>query len=166
VTIGAGDTVTVAGNFSETSSQAALTVAAGGTFNVGASATVGAGAGLTVLGGGTFSTTTDFSNQGSVVIGAGGTISVGGNYTQGASALLDCQLGGTAAGQFGSLAVTGTATLNGTLRATLGGGYVPASGDSIQVMTFASRSGDFTTGPARFNRSYDDVGGSLTLVAP
>jgi hypothetical protein len=165
MTVGAGDTVTVGGNFSETTSGAALTVGAGSTFSVGGSATVGAGSALTILGGGTLSTTTDFSNLGSVVIGAGGTIGDGGNYTQSASASLDCQLGGTAAGQFGSLAVAGTATLNGTLKATLVGGYVPVSGDSIPIMTFASRSGDFTSGPAGFNRTYDDVGGSLTLVA-
>ena len=59
----------------------------------------------------------------------------------------------------------GVATLNGTLTVTLANGYVPTSGDSFQIMTFASRSGDFTTGPAGFTRNYDDVNGILTLVA-
>jgi hypothetical protein len=42
---------------------------------------------------------------------------------------------------------------------------VPHSGDTFDfVLTFGSRSGDFATGPAGFNRNYDDVGGTLELV--
>jgi len=74
-----------------------------------------------------------------------GTLNIVGNYTQSAGGSLDIELGGTGAGQFDVLAVTGTATLAGTLTATSFGGFTPAVGNSFQVLNFASRSGDFTT---------------------
>ena len=49
-----------------------------------------------------------------------------GNYTQSASATLVEQVGGAQASQFGHLAVTGTATLAGTLGVFLTNGYLPA----------------------------------------
>jgi len=45
--------------------------------------------------------------------------------------------------QFGQLAVTGSATLDGTLNVSLLEGFTPQSGDHYQIMDFASRSGDF-----------------------
>ena len=50
----------------------------------------------------------------------------------------------TAGSQFDRLIVTGAATLNGTLRVTRVNGFQPGAGHSFQVMTFASRSGNFS----------------------
>ena len=41
--------------------------------------------------------------------------------------------------------VTGTATLSGNLNVSLGNGFVPALGNSFQVITFASATGSFAT---------------------
>jgi hypothetical protein len=120
---------------------------------------------LTVLDGYSFTTAGNFENDGTLTIGVGSAFNVSGNFTQGAAATLVIQLGGTSAGQFGQLTVSGTATLAGTLSVTLVNGYVPTTGDTIPVLTYGSRSGDFTTGPVGFNRSYDDVDGILNLVA-
>ena len=42
------------------------------------------------------------------------------------------------------MAVTGAASLAGTLEINLTGGFDPAVGETFTVMTFGSRSGDFT----------------------
>jgi hypothetical protein len=120
---------------------------------------------FSVLGGAAFTTAGPFENDGTLVVGAGSTFSVSGNFVQGATATLDLQLGGTSAGQYGTLAVTGTATLAGTLQDTLVNGYMPTTGDTFPLLTYGARSGDFATGPAGFNRNFDDVNGILTLVA-
>jgi hypothetical protein len=65
------------------------------------------------------------------------------------------------------VAVTGTATLDGTLRVALLDGYAPQEGDAFQVLTFAARAGDFATvslpdlGALTLYPLYDD--GGLTL---
>jgi len=70
-----------------------------------------------------------------------GTLTVQGNYTQASAGALDIDI--ASATQFGQLAVTGPATLDGTLNVSLLEGFMPQSGDHYQIMDFASRSGDF-----------------------
>jgi hypothetical protein len=135
-----------------------------GTTNALAAFATNAGS-FAVLDGAAFTTPGDFENDGTLTIGAGSTFSVSGNFTMGSAATLDLQLGGTSTGQYGSLAVTGTATLTGTLLDTLVNGYTPVSGDTVAVLTYGARSGNFTTGPPGFNRSFDDINGVMTLVA-
>ena len=54
-------------------------------------------------------------NSGSLTVGAGSTLTVAGNFTQTSAGTLNVQIGGTpASGQFGQVAVTGTAALAGT----------------------------------------------------
>ena len=66
------------------------------------------------------------------------------DFIQTATGSLELNLNGTALSTFDRLQVNGSAQLAGTLRVTLGGGYVPAIGDSIIVLTTAgSRSGTF-----------------------
>ena len=66
---------------------------------------------------------------------------------------------------FDQLAITGQATLDGTLTVHLNG-FVPNSGDQFAILTFASGSGMFATingdRPA-FTPSYDAT--DVTLVA-
>ena len=72
-----------------------------------------------------------------------GTLTIDGNYTQTATGVLLIQIGGPS--QYGQLAVTGTATLGGTLEVSLLNNYVPAVGTSFQILSFAQSSGDFAT---------------------
>ena len=71
---------------------------------------------------------------------------VTGNYLQGPTGTLEVQLGDVpASGQFGLLVVDNQATLNGALQIDLVNGYPGNPGDTFTIVTFGSRSGDFTT---------------------
>jgi hypothetical protein len=95
---------------------------------------------------GTISLTGNFTNTGNLTLGPGSLFRVTGNYSQGPSGTLEVQLGDVpASGQFGQLVVTGQATLDGTLQIDLVNGYMPNPGDTFTIVTFGSRSGDFTT---------------------
>ncbi len=87
-----------------------------------------------------------FNQGGNLAPSSGGpmTVVVGGNYTQGAGGTLTLGLGGTVPGQWDSLAVTGPATLGGTLSITHYLAYVPNLGDSFEIMTASGVSGNFT----------------------
>jgi hypothetical protein len=74
-----------------------------------------------------------------------GTLQVNGTYQQTAAGALNVDLGGTAAGQFDRLQVTGAATLGGTLNVSLVGGFLPAVGNTFEILVFASRTSDFAT---------------------
>jgi hypothetical protein len=86
---------------------------------------------------------------------SGGTLSPGlsagqlnetGAYTQGASGAFSVEIGGLTVGtQYDRAAITGAATLNGTLNIALINAFEPNLGDSFTIMTFGSRTGDFTT---------------------
>jgi len=74
-----------------------------------------------------------------------GLLNITGTYTQIGSGGFAVEIGGLTAGtQFDRLAVTGAAILAGRIDASLVNGFTPQVGDSFEVMTFASRSGDFT----------------------
>jgi hypothetical protein len=104
------------------------------------------GASFTIRNGANFTSAGDFNNLGALVIGPSSVFTVSGNYTQTSGGSLEVQLGGSpASGQFGKLAVTGTANLDGTLTVSLVNSYTPSSGDSFQIVTFASSSGSFAT---------------------
>src|SRR5262249_62212147 len=65
-------------------------------------------------------------------------------YTQTCTGALNVDLGGTTAGtQYDRLAVSGTASLGGTLNIAVINGFQPALGNAFQVLTFGSSSGDF-----------------------
>jgi hypothetical protein len=122
-------------------------------------------AGVTRLNGGAISSSSTMSIQGGTLEGngtltgnvnnSGGTLSPGlsagqlnetGAYTQGASGAFTTEIGGlTVATQYDRAAITGAATLAGTLNISLINGFEPDIGDTFTVMTFGSRSGDFTT---------------------
>jgi hypothetical protein len=128
------------------------------------------GGSLALLNGRALSTVADFSNTGTLTIGASSIFTVGGNYSQSPTATLEIQLAGpSSTGQFGQLIVTGTASLGGRLTVTLLNNYVPQSGDSFTILTFASRDNppsDFANAPGAFSLMYDDGKGTLTLLAP
>ncbi len=90
------------------------------------------------------------NNAGSLNPGTSpGILNVEGNYNQTTTGILNVEIGGIQAGnQFDRLAVSGIATLDGTLAISLINGYQVNSAETFQVLTFGSRSGDFavTTG--------------------
>ena len=64
-----------------------------------------------------------------------GLVTISSTYTQADGSTLLAEIGGTTKGtQYDSLAVTGAATLDGTLDVSLINGFVPASGNSFEVL--------------------------------
>ena len=75
-----------------------------------------------------------------------GQITQTGTYAQTATGAYAVEIGGLTAGtDFDVLASSGAATLNGTLAISLINGFTPSLGQTFQIMTYASRSGDFST---------------------
>jgi hypothetical protein len=86
------------------------------------------------------------NNAGTVSPGSSpGILSITGNYAQTALGTLYIELGGTAPGAFDQLLISGNASLDGLLQVVLFGLFTPGLGDSFQIMTFASRGGDFSS---------------------
>ncbi|MGE0874561.1 MAG: filamentous hemagglutinin N-terminal domain-containing protein [Burkholderiales bacterium] len=106
---------------------------------------------IDVLSGGTLSGTgtvdANVANAGTVAVGASaGTLTVDGDYTQAAAGVLNMELGGTAQGtSYDLLKITGNASLGGTLKLGLIDGFTGAAGNVFDLLTYASRSGDFST---------------------
>ncbi len=59
-------------------------------------------------------------------VDSSGTFTINGNYSQDAGGTLDILLGGTGAGQFSLLAVSGLASLDGSVDFTTINGFTPA----------------------------------------
>jgi hypothetical protein len=101
--------------------------------------------------GGTFSGTGtingNLSNAGEVDLGAtAGVLTVRGNYTQTSAGTLALKVGGTTAGtQYDQVDVLGSATLDGTLNVALTSGFNPLHGQTFNVLSFASATGNFAT---------------------
>ncbi len=73
-----------------------------------------------------------------------GTLNVTGNYSQGPGGVLGIDVDGTAQGtQFDHLSVGGAASLDGTVAISKGAGFDPATSDTFQFLTSASRTGNF-----------------------
>jgi YD repeat-containing protein len=75
-----------------------------------------------------------------------GVLNISGNYIQTATGILTINVGGATAGTgYGQLNISGSATLNGTLNATLFNGFAPAVEEQFSVIQSASEAGDFST---------------------
>ncbi len=146
-------------------------------------------AGSTQLGAGLISATTPLALQGGQLTGVGaisagvnntgatirpggtgaaGTITVSGNYTQGGGGVLAAELGGTDAGQFDVLSVTGNTTLGGTLNLANLNGFTPGGGDTLRVVQSANNPGTFAAlsgSTAGISQSADASGLVLTAAA-
>jgi hypothetical protein len=87
------------------------------------------------------------ANLGTVSPGTSpGILGVTANYPQMSGATLALEIGGfTPGSEHDRLAVSATANLNGTLRASLINGFAPKKDDAFTVLTYASRTGSFAT---------------------
>ena len=71
-------------------------------------------------------------------------LTITGNYVQGSGGTLALGVGGAALTQYGRLAVSGNASLNGTLNARPTGGYAPPDGQLFNGVTAAAVAGVFS----------------------
>ena len=131
-----------------------------------ATVTVNSGAKL----GGTGTISGNVTNSGTVAPGnSAGTLHLGGSYTQSASGRLEIDLASTSS--YDALAVTGSASLAGTLAVSLLG-YMPHDGDVFQILSASGRGGTFTTtslpalsGELFWNVNYSANSVSLAVAA-
>lgn len=96
-------------------------------------------------------------NSGIVFAGAGSSVQFTDTFAQGPTGTTRIDIAGTTTvintidsptttvPQFGSVAVTGAATLAGTLNVQFVSGYTPPVGTTFKVLTYASRTGTFAT---------------------
>jgi hypothetical protein len=154
VSIAAGSSLAVDGAYTQT---AGTTLLAGGTL--------AAGGGVFLEGGvlsGSGSVDADVMNAAEIDVGtsdATGVLTISGNYTQTASGILSLKLGSLGGDNppNDQLAITGTATLDGTLNVTLLPDFTANVGDTYQVLTFGSLNGTFAT------TNLPDLGNGLVL---
>ena len=115
--------------------------------------------------GGNVSADGTWSNAGTVAIDHQSSFFSTSGYTQTAGGKLSVELGGTATNLYGTLEVTGTATLDGELEVTTES-FSPTTGNTFQAVTSSNASGTFSTEPAGFTTSYNSPGaGDVTIQA-
>jgi uncharacterized repeat protein (TIGR01451 family) len=143
VNAGTANTSSIAGNFTNQ-----------GTLNINGATLVVTGNSFVNQSGGTINaygtlnvSASAFTNNGTLIDGNGAhLLNITGNYTQGAQGALNLEIGGTTAGTlFDQVAVTGQASLNGTLNLTLINGFSPVLNNAFKVLTYASATGSFAT---------------------
>ncbi len=83
------------------------------------------------------------SNSGTLYVGRYPTLRVAGNFTQTSTGTLATELASSTI--YGQLLVSGKSSLAGTLDIARDNTYTPAKGDTLQLITFASKSGRFTS---------------------
>ena len=82
-------------------------------------------------------------NKGPLQIATLALLAITGNFTQTAAGALGLDFAGDTTGQYGALAISGSASLDGGLGIDLTGGFTLTTGDSFDILTFGSRMGDF-----------------------
>jgi hypothetical protein len=89
------------------------------------------------------------SSSGTVIPAASltttGKLAITGTYAQSAAGALDANIAGTSSGQFNVLNVTGATALAGTLNIKLLNNFVPAPGDTFEILTARKVTGTFAT---------------------
>lgn len=88
----------------------------------------------------------NLSNSGRITIGATDAVQARGTFTQTSTGTLAFQLGGPPGSElYGNLTAAGSATLAGTLMASLTNGYSPSVSDGFSLLNYAGVSGAFGT---------------------
>ena len=142
-------TLTQTGTTPSFTNTGTITVPGSRTFTAGAGVFTN-GVGGIVQGSGTFNAAgTTFTNDG--IFSPGGASTAGiltftGNYTQTATGTLNIELGGPTVGTgYDQLAISGTATLGGTLNVTLINAFTPLPASTFIAQTFSGTPADFPT---------------------
>ena len=159
LTVASGQTLNVSAGLEQTGGQ--TTVAAGAAMGGNSSSAISGGVmtvdgtyagnptvtGTGVLRGAGTINGTATNSSGTIRPGTSpGTLTINGNFSQGASGTLEVDIDGTTPGtQFDVLDVSGSASLDGTLKVVQGGGFDPGVSDVFAFMTSGSRSGTFAT---------------------
>lgn len=111
-------------------------------------------------------------NAGLIHVGVGGVTSFSSDFTQGPDGIVAVDVGGISSGQFGTVTIAGTATLDGELQLAIVDGFVPAINDAFTPITFGGLNGQFaniaTSGlPAgtAISETYNASDLTLTVVA-
>jgi len=116
---------------------------------------------LSLLNGADLTRNGALTNSGGIVLSPESVLTVNGNFSQ--SGRIEFQIAGSeTSGQFGRIAITGSATLGGTFAVETLGGFAPAAGEGYTLMNFASRTGNFETFEGfdqRFNPVFEVVPG-------
>ena len=132
----------------------------GGTVSLDAGATLELGGTMAIAPGTTFTGTGKVTSAGTVTLGgnvavpsltvavgelrlASNTLTVTGSALVDDNGTLVAELRGTAVNQVSKLVTPGVLTGYGTLRVTLGSGFVPLPGDSFDILDFTAFSGGF-----------------------
>ena len=140
------DAGTLVINGAFTSNAGTIKTAAGATFQKnGGFTNIG-----TLTGAGTFNVGTGYTLTNSGRIrpagnGATGTLSISGNLANSSTGIIESELGGGSGGQYDVVAVTGSASLGGTLNVSLLNGFTPSSGSFDVITAGGTTSGSFTT---------------------
>ena len=124
---------------------------------------------LQLLQGASFTTSGDLGNTGKITLGPSSLLNVQGAYSQSSAGVLEAGIGGPpSSGDFGTLAASGQATLNGTIVAGVVSGFKPGVGDSYRIVDSSSRTGRFAsaqgtdlTGGLLLKDVYDPTGMSF-----
>jgi hypothetical protein len=116
------------------------------------------------------STLTGLTNNGTVGFDAAGlTATVSGDYTQTSTGTLRVVLGSTSS--FDQVAISGTATLDGTLHVILANGFTPSVGDTFKILTYDGKSGTFATktlsdSSLTYSIQYESTYAQITITDP
>jgi hypothetical protein len=123
---------------------------------------IGQNGALSVDGGGSLAVNGNLVSQGHLRVGfneSGGAMTIGGSFTQTPT--------GTFTVHFGSkLSIGGTATLGGSIDTLVNGNCLPQDGATATAMTFAARTGMFTTHNAGFNVLYSPTSVGVQYEGP
>ena len=80
-------------------------------------------------------------NKGPLQIATLAPLTITGNFTQTAAGALGLDFAGDSSGQYGALAISGSASLDGGLGIDLTNGFTLATGDSFDILAFGSLTG-------------------------
>ncbi|HMX16162.1 MAG TPA: hypothetical protein PKD29_04860, partial [Rhodocyclaceae bacterium] len=125
-----------------------IELATGGTFRktggfTNAATGILRGTGLFDVGAGNALTNLGTISPGPGTSGTAGTLAITGDLANSGTGQINLEIGGTGAGSYDVLAVSGTATLGGTLNVATLGAYTPVPADSVNGITAAGFIGDF-----------------------
>lgn len=95
--------------------------------------------------GGTLTARNAWTNNGTLRLGSGPFLDSKSDFTQSATGTFLSEIRSTSVNGFGKMIVSGTATLDGTLRIELGDTYTPSAGHSFVVLQYGNRVGEFAS---------------------